>query len=186
MWPSQSSISSNVRTYVRGVCCLFITKTTRAVQYDRIFFVCPMREWHQLMNAFLCCAVDDYIWQRIKNHQIILYIFFWPSFQSLFIFWIQQNYLMRFGYLPKSNIETGNLRTEDQLIESIKSLQRAANINETGVIDEVTSKLMRTPRCGLPDNINLDFSATNRLSRRRHKRYIIQGSKWSSTSITWR
>lgn len=93
---------------------------------------------------------------------------------------------MQFGYLPKSNIETGNLRTEDQLIQSIIALQRAGNISQTGVIDEATSKLMKTPRCGLPDNINLDFSATNRLNRRRHKRYVIQGHKWSSTSITWR
>lgn len=93
---------------------------------------------------------------------------------------------MQFGYLPKSNIETGNLRTEDQLIQSIIALQRAGNISQTGVIDEATSKLMKTPRCGLPDNINLDFSATNRLNRRRHKRYVIQGHKWQSTSITWR
>lgn len=94
---------------------------------------------------------------------------------------------MQFGYLPKSNIETGNLRTEKQLIESIKALQKAGNINETGVIDGATEQLMRRPRCGLPDNVEtLDFSATNRLDRRRHKRYIIQGHKWSSNSITWR
>lgn len=30
---------------------------------------------------------------------------------------------MEFGYLPKSNIETGNLRTEEQLRGAIKNLQ---------------------------------------------------------------
>lgn len=41
----------------------------------------------------------------------------------LFFFHLQQNYLMNFGYLPKSSIETGNLRSETQLREAIKSLQ---------------------------------------------------------------
>lgn len=93
---------------------------------------------------------------------------------------------MEFGYLPKSDIETGNLRTEDQLKESIKTLQRFANIPATGIIDEKTIALMKRPRCGQPDSPNSpDFSATNRL-RRRTRRYVIQGPKWSNTSITWR
>lgn len=36
---------------------------------------------------------------------------------------LQQDYLMKFGYLPQSDIETGNLRTEDQLRDAIKNLQ---------------------------------------------------------------
>lgn len=93
---------------------------------------------------------------------------------------------MEFGYLPKSDIETGNLRTEDQLKESIKTLQRFANIPATGMMDEDTIKLMKRPRCGMPDSPKSgDFSATNRL-RRRIRRYVIQGPKWSNTSITWR
>lgn len=91
---------------------------------------------------------------------------------------------MEFGYLPKSDIETGNLRTEVQLKEAIKTLQRFGNIPITGKLDDATSELMRRPRCGQPDNPNsLDFSATNRL--RRHRRYVIQGPKWQSTSVTW-
>lgn len=98
----------------------------------------------------------------------------------------QQNYLMEFGYLPKSDIETGNLRSEDQLKESIKSLQRFANIPDTGLIDDKTIELMRRPRCGQPDNPNVpDFFATNR-SKRRTRRFVIQGPKWSNTSLTWR
>lgn len=93
---------------------------------------------------------------------------------------------MEFGYLPKSNIETGNLRTEEQLKESIKALQQFANIPATGVIDEKTIVLMNKPRCGQPDNPNSpDFFSTNRF-KRRFRRYVIQGPKWSTTSITWR
>jgi hypothetical protein len=38
-------------------------------------------------------------------------------------FLLQQNYLMKFGYLPQTDFETGNLRTEDQLRDAIKNLQ---------------------------------------------------------------
>uniref|UniRef100_A0A336MJP8 CSON000804 protein n=1 Tax=Culicoides sonorensis TaxID=179676 RepID=A0A336MJP8_CULSO len=94
---------------------------------------------------------------------------------------------MDFGYLPKSNIETGNLRTEEQLRSAIKNLQKFGGILETGVLDATTRNLIRQPRCGMPDTVeNGDFSATNFRKRRRSKRYVIQGSKWDHTDITWR
>lgn len=96
---------------------------------------------------------------------------------------------MSFGYLPKSDIETGNLRTETQLFSAIKSLQRFGNIPETGVIDDATQELMRRPRCGQPDHPSMDFSADNMLRKRYHgrkKRYVIQGPKWPNTNLTWR
>lgn len=93
---------------------------------------------------------------------------------------------MEFGYLPKSDIETGNLRTDTQLTNAIKTLQKFGSIPQTGQLDELTQKLMRRPRCGVPDNQNTpDFSATNRL-RGRSKRYVIQGPKWAHTNLTWR
>lgn len=36
---------------------------------------------------------------------------------------LQYNYLMQFDYLPKSDLETGALRTEEQLIDAISKLQ---------------------------------------------------------------
>lgn len=94
---------------------------------------------------------------------------------------------MEFGYLPKSDIETGNLRSQEQLQDAIKTLQRFGNIPATGIIDNATRELMARPRCGQPDNPNsADFSATNRLSGDRMKRYVIQGPKWPTTSVTWR
>lgn len=98
----------------------------------------------------------------------------------------QQNYLMDYGYLPKSDRETGNLRTEDQLIIAIKELQRMGHIKQTGHIDDATRELLRRPRCGQSDDpLTSDFSATNRF-RRRNKRFVIQGPKWDHPNLTWR
>lgn len=36
---------------------------------------------------------------------------------------MQYNFLMQYDYLPKSDLETGALRTEEQLIDAIRNLQ---------------------------------------------------------------
>lgn len=99
---------------------------------------------------------------------------------------------MHFGYLPKSDIETGNLRSDVQLIEAIKTLQRFGHVPPTGHVDADTLALMRRRRCGQPDVTtgSTEFSANNRMDtdlyRRRFKRYAIQGSKWQNTNLKWR
>ncbi|KAI4477931.1 hypothetical protein M0804_012411 [Polistes exclamans] len=45
----------------------------------------------------------------------------------------QQTYLTKFGYLPDSNPETGNLRTEDQLRDAIRNLQKYHQPTNRGV-----------------------------------------------------
>lgn len=47
---------------------------------------------------------------------------------------LQQNYLMNFGYLPKTDIETGNLRSESQLIDAIKTLQVSLHDTALGAL----------------------------------------------------
>ncbi|XP_011164510.2 matrix metalloproteinase-2 isoform X2 [Solenopsis invicta] len=86
---------------------------------------------------------------------------------------------MKFGYLPQSDFETGNLRTEDQLRDAIKNLQKFGGIPATGEIDEATKKLMRARRCGLPDQPDLKFTKT------RHKRFTIHGQQWPYRNLTW-
>ncbi|KAG7196491.1 hypothetical protein KM043_015780 [Ampulex compressa] len=93
---------------------------------------------------------------------------------------LQQNYLMRFGYLPQTDLETGNLRTEDQLRDAIKNLQMYGGIPMTGEIDEATRKLMRARRCGLADKPD------PRYARTRHKRFTIHGQQWPYRNLTWR
>ncbi|XP_015111466.1 matrix metalloproteinase-2 isoform X2 [Diachasma alloeum] len=92
---------------------------------------------------------------------------------------VQQNYLMRFGYLPQSDLETGNLRTDDQLRDAIKNLQSNGGIAVTGEIDEATKKLMRSRRCGLSD------MPDPRYRRSRHKRFTIHGQPWPHKNLTW-
>lgn len=92
---------------------------------------------------------------------------------------------MEFGYLPKSNLETGNLRTEEQLRSAIRELQQYAGIPETGTMDDKTRDLIKSPRCGVPDLGANDFLARNR--RMRFKRYVIhEGLKWNHLNLTWR
>ncbi|XP_058056751.1 matrix metalloproteinase-2-like [Anopheles bellator] len=100
-----------------------------------------------------------------------------------------QNYLMRYGYLEKSNIETGNLRTIDELQQAVRKLQMYGHLEPTGTVDEATLELMRKPRCGAPDvPDSLDFLPSNdrRLGKRRFRRYVIQGQKWQNSVVTWR
>ncbi|XP_014488662.1 PREDICTED: matrix metalloproteinase-2 [Dinoponera quadriceps] len=86
---------------------------------------------------------------------------------------------MKFGYLPQTDVETGNLRTEDQLRDAIKNLQKFGGIPVTGEIDEATQKLMKARRCGLPDQPDPRFGRT------RHKRFTIHGQQWSHRNLTW-
>lgn len=86
------------------------------------------------------------------------------------------DFLTKFGYLPQTDLDAGNLRTEEQLQDSIRSMQRFGGLPETGVIDDATVDLMRRPRCGLPD-----FVGTSE----RVRRYALQGSKWDKIDLTW-
>lgn len=86
------------------------------------------------------------------------------------------DYLTQFGYLPESDRETGNLRTDEQLKEAIRNLQGFAGIPRTGKLDGRTMNLMRRPRCGVADP---------QWGGRRQRRYAVHGQKWSYTNLTW-
>lgn len=88
-----------------------------------------------------------------------------------------ESYLVQFGYMPRDGAFA--LRTEESIRHSIKELQEFAGIPATGRLDENTVKLLRKPRCGLPDK----FPGDNRFRR---KRYAIHGQKWPYTDLTWR
>ncbi|KAF6206538.1 hypothetical protein GE061_017772 [Apolygus lucorum] len=92
--------------------------------------------------------------------------------------WTAISYLTQFGYLPEADRETGFLRSESQLRESIKNLQRFGNIPATGNLDDDTLELMSRPRCGIQDIPNF--------YKRRRRRFAVHGQKWHSTNLSWR
>ena len=76
-----------------------------------------------------------------------------------------------FGYLKNLDPRLGMLRTNKELQDAVKGLQRFAGIKVTGNIDAATIKLIKMPRCGISD-----FGPTDNMRRR--KRYAAHGSKW--------
>ncbi|KMY92553.1 matrix metalloproteinase-2 isoform X1 [Drosophila simulans] len=103
---------------------------------------------------------------------------------------IMYNYLMQFDYLPKSDLETGALRTEDQLKDAIRSLQSFGNITVTGEIDSATARLIQKRRCGVGDRRSADSFSPDNLyhesgSNVRVRRFALQGPKWPKMDLTW-
>eukprot|EP00088_Acartia_fossae_P048168 TRINITY_DN5249_c0_g1_i2.p1 TRINITY_DN5249_c0_g1~~TRINITY_DN5249_c0_g1_i2.p1 ORF type:complete len:568 (-),score=109.75 TRINITY_DN5249_c0_g1_i2:168-1871(-) len=92
-------------------------------------------------------------------------------------------YLVKYGYVQPEN-GTQALLTEDRLDQylqkAITEFQAFAGLNQTGVLDERTTELMNTPRCGVKDIIGHGATA------RRKKRYVLQGGKWRVTDLTYR
>ncbi|XP_022670445.1 stromelysin-3-like isoform X2 [Varroa jacobsoni] len=60
---------------------------------------------------------------------------------------------------------------------AIENFQRMAGINVTGELDQETANMMSTPRCGVKDMVGNGLRA---------KRYVLQGSKWVNSDLTYR
>uniref|UniRef100_A0A3Q3VMT6 Peptidase metallopeptidase domain-containing protein n=1 Tax=Mola mola TaxID=94237 RepID=A0A3Q3VMT6_MOLML len=93
------------------------------------------------------------------------------------------DWLNRYGYLPPPDPRTSKLQTQDGIEKAIRVMQRFGGIQETGVLDRDTIKLMTTPRCSLPDIVGSEDLLRRR--RRRRKRYALSGLKWHKTDLTW-
>ena len=61
--------------------------------------------------------------------------------------------------------------SENAISASLRLLQRFAGIKETGIMDIETEKLIKTPRCRMPD-----FGPADKAKRKR--RWVHQGLKW--------
>ena len=64
--------------------------------------------------------------------------------------------------------------------------QDFAGLPRTGVLDSETKRLMKTPRCGVKDQVGLTDEVQFKVNRRRTKRYVHQGSRWSIKTLTYR
>ncbi|CAF1646201.1 unnamed protein product [Adineta ricciae] len=95
-------------------------------------------------------------------------------------------YLSNYGYLPRSDLETRAMRTDEEFRSAIKRLQTFATIPVTGKLDKATLDLIRRPRCGLADQDSNRLPRPHTYGNRRHRRYVLQGQKWAKTYLTYK
>ncbi|XP_044146033.1 matrix metalloproteinase-17 [Bufo gargarizans] len=88
------------------------------------------------------------------------------------------DWLTRFGYLPPPDPVTGQLQTQEELSKAIKAMQEFGGLKPTGILDEATLELMKTPRCSLPDLSQSEAA--------RKKRNVQAVTKWSKRNLSWR
>ncbi|XP_051489746.1 matrix metalloproteinase-17 isoform X2 [Apus apus] len=111
---------------------------------------------------------------------MILCIHIFPSFPFLILphlLLVPQDWLTKFGYLPPPDPVTGQLQTQEELTKAITAMQRFGGLETTGVLDEATLELMKTPRCSLPDFV---------AAPARRKRHTQAVTKWSKRNLSWR
>jgi len=122
-----------------------------------------------------------------------------------------QSYLTKFGYLPRSDLETGALRSEEELHRAIRHFQRIAGVSQTGRLDADTLTVMKRPRCGMADLLEVGRWAPSEMAmkdttgpggaeanKHRHghgdewtgygrpQEYVFGPSKWEKTRLTYR
>ncbi|XP_049595262.1 matrix metalloproteinase-17 [Syngnathus scovelli] len=90
------------------------------------------------------------------------------------------DWLSKFGYLPPADPVTGQLQTKEALTKAIKAMQKFGGLKETGVFDQATLGLMKTPRCSLPDVSESEVSVGRR------KRSLSPPNKWKKRHLSWR
>ncbi|XP_045881851.1 matrix metalloproteinase-17 isoform X3 [Meles meles] len=88
------------------------------------------------------------------------------------------DWLSRFGYLPPADPTTGQLQTQEELTKAIAAMQRFGGLEATGILDEATLALMKTPRCSLPDLLAA--------APARRRRQAPAPTTWNRRSLSWR
>ena len=80
---------------------------------------------------------------------------------------------------------SAKLLSPDGLKNYIMDFQGFAGLNQTGVLDDETVKMMNMPRCGVKDSVG-SGSDDHSQGRRRRKRYALQGSRWRVKELTYK
>jgi len=86
-------------------------------------------------------------------------------------------YLQKFGYAPASESPEPDASTFEG---NLRKFQGHNNLKQTGKPDKETMALINTPRCG-----NMDMQEHFGGGGHRRKRYVLQGSKWNTTQVTY-
>ncbi|XP_037742351.1 matrix metalloproteinase-17 [Chelonia mydas] len=99
-------------------------------------------------------------------------------------------WLTQYGYLPPADPVTGQLQTWEAVTSAIRVMQRFAGVPETGIPDDATLALIRTPRCSLPDVLpgKLLERKNGRQWRKRRKSRGRRsaGLAWTKRNISWK
>ncbi|XP_074837874.1 matrix metalloproteinase-17-like isoform X2 [Carettochelys insculpta] len=98
-------------------------------------------------------------------------------------------WLTQYGYLPPAEPGAGQLQTWEAVTSAIRAMQRFAGIPESGIPDDATLALLRTPRCSLPDVLphRPPQPGSGRQRRKRRRRWGRRraGLPWAKRSISW-
>jgi len=121
--------------------------------------------------------------ERLNHHLFIFSVVIFSAYQhpilpTQAIDQSTVNYLKKFGYLKTAKSEQpgqSHLMDQQSLIKAVKEFQTFGGVVNTGIIDEHTIELMRTPRCGLPDVKD----------GVRRKRFALQGSRWMKEEVSY-
>jgi len=80
------------------------------------------------------------------------------------------DYLTEYGYF-ETNDGTKPVVDETALSSAVKKFQEFAGLRQTGILDQETQKLMKTPRCGMDDRV-ADF--------------VLGRTSWKKKELTYR
>ncbi|KAL4091773.1 hypothetical protein QTP88_026412 [Uroleucon formosanum] len=85
-------------------------------------------------------------------------------------------FMQTFGYLVQDGPQA--LTVADELVTALKLVQKFGGLEQTGIIDNNTLKLVKSKRCGVPD-ISLKQKNT------KNKRFVVPSNGWNKRVITY-
>ncbi|XP_031443162.2 matrix metalloproteinase-17b [Clupea harengus] len=95
------------------------------------------------------------------------------------------DWLSKYGYLPPPDASTGQLQTWSAVTQAVKAMQKFAGLEETGIADDETLRLMQTPRCSLPDEDRAANQPSGIHDKGRNHRIKRAAASWARRNINW-
>ncbi|XP_038065691.1 matrix metalloproteinase-24-like [Patiria miniata] len=104
-------------------------------------------------------------------------------------------FLATYGYISPEKGETSPEQMNvTEMSTAIRKMQRYAAVNQTGILDQPTVRMMNTARCGCHDepeelkDTRIEYYASAESGNRRKKRYVVAGLnfKWDKNDITYK
>ncbi|XP_066505986.1 matrix metalloproteinase-17b [Hoplias malabaricus] len=97
------------------------------------------------------------------------------------------DWLTKYGYLPPPDPSTGQLQAWSAVTQAVKAMQRFAGLDDTGVLDEETLRLIQSPRCSLPDDEASEVDSIAVSDTEAHGQRMKRAvSTWTRRNINWR